>query len=101
MSYTIKNYTKNQAKKLGVIVKRSTNKKKKIDVFKKEKDKNGKMILKKISSVGAIGYNDYPTYIKTKGKEYADKRRKLYKIRHNKYRNIKGTNSYWADKLLW
>ena len=92
MSYTITTYTRNQAKKLGVVVKKSTNKKKKIDVFK-----NGK----KIASVGAIGYNDYPTFIKTKGKEYADKRRRLYKIRHNKYRNIKGTNSYWADKLLW
>lgn len=101
MSYRIKTYTKNQARKLGVIVKNSTNKKKKIDVFKKQKDKNGKMILKKIASVGAIGYNDYPTFIQTKGKAYADKRRKLYKIRHNKYRNIKGTNSYWADKLLW
>ena len=101
MSYRIKTYTKNQARKLGVIVKNSTNKKKKIDVFKKQKDKNGKMILKKIASVGAIGYNDYPTFIQTKGKPYADKRRKLYKIRHNKYRNIKGTNSYWADKLLW
>lgn len=101
MSYRIKTYTKNQARKLGVIVKKSTNKKKKIDVFKKQKDKNGKMILKKIASVGAIGYNDYPTFIQTKGKSYADKRRKLYKIRHNKYRNIKGTNSYWADKLLW
>ena len=92
MSYTITTYTKNQAKKLGVVVKKSSNKKKKIDVFK-----DGK----KIASVGAIGYKDYPTYIKTEGKEKADKRRKLYKIRHNKYRNIKGTNSYWADKLLW
>lgn len=101
MSYTITTYTKNQAKKLGVIVKRSTNKKKKIDVFKKVKDKDGKMVLKKLASVGAIGYNDYPTFIKTKGKEYADKRRKLYKIRHNKNRHNKGTPSYFADKLLW
>ncbi|MGI9555591.1 MAG: hypothetical protein ACR2M9_01905 [Cyanophyceae cyanobacterium] len=93
MSYTITTYTKNQAKKLGVVVKKSKNKKKKIDVFNKDG--------KKIASVGAIGYKDYPTYIKTEGKEKADKRRKLYKIRHNKYRNIKGTNSYWADKLLW
>jgi hypothetical protein len=92
MSYTITNYTRTQAKKLGVIVKRATNKKKKIDVFK-----NGK----KIASVGAISYSDYPTYIKTKGKEFANKRRVAYKKRHQKYRNIKGTNSYYADKLLW
>jgi|TARA_E500000318_G_C3524596_1_gene197887 hypothetical protein len=92
MAYTITNYTKTQAKKLGVVVKQSKNKKKKIDVFK-----NGK----KVASVGAIGYNDYPTFIRKKGKEYADKRRRLYKIRHQKHRNIRGTNSYYADKLLW
>ena len=45
---------------------------KKIDVFK-----NGK----KIASVGAIGYNAYPTYKEKKGKKYADERRRLYKIR--------------------
>ncbi len=101
MSYTITTYTKNKAKKLGVIVKRSTNKKKKIDVFRKIKNKDGKMVLKKLASVGAINYNDYPTFIKTKGKAYADKRRKLYKIRHNKNRHKKETPSYWADQLLW
>jgi hypothetical protein len=51
--------------------------------------------------VGAYGMMDYPSYIKAKGKEFADKRRRLYKIRHNKDRNKVGTNSYYADKLLW
>jgi len=92
MPYTITKYTRNQAKKLGVSVKPSVNSKKKIDVFK-----DGK----KIASVGAIGYKDYPTYTKTKGKAYADDRRRLYKIRHQKNRNKVGTNSYYADKLLW
>jgi len=92
MPYTITKYTRNQAKKLGVTVKPSVNSKKKIDVFK-----DGK----KIASVGAIGYKDYPTYTKTKGKAYADDRRRLYKIRHQKNRNKVGTNSYYADKLLW
>lgn len=92
MAYSITSYTKNQAKKLGVTVKPSKVKGKKIDVFK-----NGK----KVASVGAIGYNDYPTYIKKKGKEYADKRRKLYKQRHNKDRKVRGSNGYYADKLLW
>ena len=67
MSYTITAYTRGRAKALGVSVKRSTNKKKKIDVFK-----DGK----KVASVGAIGYGDFPTFKKTKGKEYADKRRR-------------------------
>lgn len=92
MSYSITNYTKQQAKKLGVVVKPSLVKGKKIDVFK-----GGA----KIASVGAIGYSDYPTYIKTKGKAYADERRRLYKIRHSKDRNVKGSDGYYADKLLW
>jgi len=92
MAYTITNYTKQQAKKLGVTVKPSTVKGKKIDVFK-----NGK----KVASVGAIGYGDYPTYKKTKGNKYAEERRRLYKIRHSNNRNKKGTNGYYADKLLW
>jgi hypothetical protein len=91
-AYTITKYTKDQAKKLGVIVKPSSVKGKKIDVFK-----NGE----KIASVGALGYSDYPTYIKSKGKTYADERRRLYKIRHSKDRNVKGSDGYYADKLLW
>jgi hypothetical protein len=85
-------YTISQAKKLNVTVKPSTNKNKKIDVFKDNK---------KISSIGATGYSDYPTYIKTHLKEYADKRRVLYKLCHEKDRNKVGSNGYYADKLLW
>lgn len=92
MTYTITAYTRRQAKKLGVQVKPAKNKKKKLDVFK-----NGK----KVASVGAIGYGDFPTFTRTKGKEYANKRRAAYKKRHQKYRNKVGTNSYYADKLLW
>ena len=92
MPYTITSYTRSQAKKHGVVVKRSKVKGKKIDVFK-----NGK----KIVSVGARGYNDYPTWIQKKGKKYADERRRLYKIRHQKNRTKKGSSGYYADKLLW
>ena len=60
MNYKITSYTKNKANKLGVVVKPSKVKDKKIDVFKSGK---------KIASIGAIGYKDYPTYLKTKGKE--------------------------------
>lgn len=101
MSYTITAYSRRQAKKLGVIIKRSTNKKKKIDVFKKVKDKDGKMKLKKLASIGAIGYGDFPTFTKTKGKEFANKRRAAYKKRHEKDRHIRGTAGYYADKILW
>ena len=93
MPYVITQYTKNQAKKYGVTVKRSTVKGKKIDVF----DKGGK----KLASVGALGYGDYPTFMRTKGIEYADSRRRLYKQRHEKDRHIRGSAGFWADKLLW
>jgi hypothetical protein len=97
MPYKITNYTKAQAKKLGVSVKQSSVKGKKIDVVK-----DGK----KIASVGAIGYNDYPTFkkLEAKGevpKGTAEKRRKLYKDRHDKDRKVKGSRGFYADKLLW
>ena len=90
--YEILPYTKAKAKQLNVTVKPSTRKGKKIDVYKK-----GIYLL----SIGADGYMDYPTYKKYFGKEIADHRRKLYKKRHNKDRNIKNTAGYYADRLLW
>ena len=54
-----------------------------------------------VASVGDSRYKDYPSLIRTEGKEKADKRRRLYKMRHNKYRHKKGTPSYYADQLLW
>lgn len=97
MPYRITNYTKEQAKKLGVVVKPSTNKDKKIDVYKDDK---------KIASVGALHYPDYPNYLKLEKmgrvpKGYADDRRRNYKSRHEKDRNVKNSRGYYADKLLW
>lgn len=93
MPYQITAYTRKQAKKLGVTVKPSTVKGKKIDVFNKDGEK--------IASVGAAGMGDYPTFMREKGKTYADIRRRLYKQRHDKDRHIKGSKGYYADKLLW
>lgn len=87
--YEITDYTKKKAKQLGVTVKPSSNRKKKIDVFKNSE---------KIASVGATGYSDYPHYIKSHGKAYADNRRALYRMRHKK---DNGTNGYFANQLLW
>ena len=92
MVYHITNYTKEKANQLGVTVKPSTYATKKIDVYK-----NGI----KIASIGAVGYPDYPTYLKTTDKKYADERRRLYKIRHKNDKNVVGSNGYYADKLLW
>jgi hypothetical protein len=60
--YEIQPYSFNQAKKLNVEIKPSTNKKKKIDVFKDNK---------KLYSIGAIGYKDYQNYIKRDGLKVA------------------------------
>ena len=90
--YTITEYSRDQAKKLGVTIKPSTNKGKKIDVFK-----DGK----KLASIGALGMSDYPTYMKTKGQAYADERRRLYRIRHGKTMDKVGSPSYYAARILW
>jgi len=44
---------------------------------------------------------DFPTFKRKFGKEYADRRRKLYKQRHEKDRHIRGSAGYYADKILW
>ena len=98
MPYKITAYTYKQAKRLGVIVKPSTDKTKKIDVFRKE----GKTkTMKKIASVGAAGMNDFPTFIQKKGFAFAKTRRRLYKMRHERDRHTKGSRGYYADQLLW
>jgi hypothetical protein len=91
--YKIKDYTKQKAKLLGVKVIPSTHKNKKIDVL----DYHNNFIC----SIGDIRYKDFPTYLEENGKEYANKRRELYKIRHKKDRSIIGSCGYYADKLLW
>lgn len=93
MAYLITKYTRDKAKKLGVVVKPSSVKGKKIDVFNKKGEK--------LVSIGALGMGDYPTFIKEKGKDYANVRRRLYKDRHEKDRHKRGTAGYYADQLLW
>lgn len=90
--YQITEYSYNKAKQLGVEIKPSTNKNKKIDVFK-----NGN----KIASIGSAQNKDYPTYIKEKGLAYANERRRLYRIRHKDDLNNKQGNGYWSNKILW
>ena len=93
MEYKITPKIRANAKKLGVTVKPSKSKNKKLDVF----DKQGK----KLHSIGDIRYKDFHLYTKEKGKEFAEKRRKLYKIRHAKTRFKVGSASYFSDKILW
>jgi hypothetical protein len=88
--YEITERTKVNARRLNLSVKPSGERDKKIDVYKNNK---------KIGSVGALGYKDYPTYIKQKGLVYANKRRDLYKIRHKN--DIGSGNGKLAFQLLW
>ena len=88
--YIITDYSYEQAKKLGVIIKPSSKKGKKIDVINNNK----------IISIGASGYKDYPNYLKI-DKNLAQEKRKLYKLRHEKDRHKKGSPGYYADKILW
>lgn len=90
--YRITRYTLEKAKAIGVIVKPSKTNGKKIDVFR-----NGI----KIASVGAIGYNDFPTYMAKYGRELAMQRRRAYKIRHENDRHKKWSPGWLADQLLW
>lgn len=91
--YKILPYTKARARRINVIVRPSKKKGKKLDVF----DRQGNYI----TSVGAKGYLDYPSYRKLYGREMAEKRRKLYKMRHKKDRKIINTPGWFADQLLW
>jgi hypothetical protein len=97
MSYKISSYTKAKARQLNVTVAQSKVKGKKIDVFK-----DGK----KVASVGALGMNDYPTYL-SKEKEglvpkgTAARRRALYKQRHESDRHKRNSPGFYADNLLW
>jgi len=89
--YKILPYTFEKAKQLGVYIKPSTKKNKKLDIY----DGNYQFIC----SIGDVRYKDFPTYYKEKGKEYAEKRRKLYYTRHKEYEW--GTKGFYAKELLW
>ena len=84
------------AKSIGVEVKPSTRKGKKLDAYKDGQYQ---------ASFGQTGFNDFHTYKKEKGEAYAMERRRLYHIRHKgeggKMKDGKLTASYLAKKILW
>ena len=87
--YHILPYSYNKAKELGVEIKPSTRKNKKIDIFKNNNY---------ICSIGQIGMADYPTYLRDKGVEYANKRKYLF---HKRFQNQTSLASEYAKKILW
>jgi hypothetical protein len=91
MSYKILAQQKTAARKLGVTIKPSTVKGKKIDVFK-----NGD----KVASIGAIGYGDYWTYYQS-DRYLARSKRESYQARHAGEQNKIGSPGYYAWYILW
>jgi hypothetical protein len=92
--YDITDYTQQRAKDLNVVVFPSQDGKHKIEIYDK---KSGLYICK----VGALGYKDYPTYVEEEGKEYADKRRRLYHLRHKTDEADIGSRKWFVSNLLW
>jgi hypothetical protein len=91
MSYTIKPQQKAAAKKLGVTIRPSQLKGKKIAVFKEGK---------KVADIGALGYGDYWTYFDADPYK-ARERKRLYQIRHSGEQNKIASPGYYAWYILW
>ena len=91
--YDILPYSYKQAKKLGVEIFPSYNPKYKIEIY----DKDGLFMF----YGGDPNYSDYPHYIQSHGKMYADNRRRLYHIRHGKEIENVGSRGYYTSKILW
>jgi len=95
--YKIKERQRQAAKRLNVAIRPSSDKNKKLDVYK-----NGFLIAR----IGAAGYGDYASYLQEEKKGAvapgtADKRRELYLIRHADNAIKVGTPGYYAAKILW
>jgi hypothetical protein len=93
MSYKIKQYTLGKAKELGVQVFPSDNPKYKIEVY----DADGVFMF----YGGSPKYSDFPTYMETHGREYANERRRLYRLRHKKEIDDVGSRGWYISELLW
>ena len=91
MTYEILPYSYEKAKLLGVQIKPSNRKNKKIDVFK-----DGKYLY----SIGDNRYLDFPNYVKKFGLTYANEKRNAYWSRHHK-ENIPNTRGWYSLHILW
>ena len=91
MTYKILPQQRAAAKKLGVTIRPSAVKGKKIAVFKAGE---------KVADIGALGYGDYWTYYQA-DKYLARSKREAYKARHNGEQNKIGSPGYDAWYILW
>ena len=86
--YTIQPYTQERAKQIGVTVRPSLKKNKKIDVYKDDVFLN---------SIGDRRYKDYPTFL-LESKQLAESRRRAYHTRHTRTNKLGELLALW---LLW
>ena len=93
MLYDIQPYSFKMAKKLNLVLKPSRDNKHKIDIYDNDD--------KKITSIGAIGMNDYEVYNKNEGRKIAKEKRILYYNRHLKDLKVKNSRGYYAWVILW
>lgn len=91
MTYKIREYHKENAKDLGVKIRPSKAKGKKIEVEKPDGT---------ISQIGATGYNDFATY-QEKNKMEANEKRENYRARHKCDNAIRYSNNHFACEILW
>jgi sporulation protein YlmC with PRC-barrel domain len=91
--YEIRPYSYRRADEIGVQIVPSIRLNKKIDIYTIKGEY--------IGSVGDNRYGDYPTYLQTEGEVFANNRRRLYKIRHQKDRKVPYSMGWYADQLLW
>lgn len=87
MAYQITSRQRANAKRLGVKIKPSTVKGKKVDVFKGDK---------KVASIGALSMMDFDRWKAKEGIEKANARRKAFRARFQKHRTKVG---YLSTKL--
>jgi uncharacterized protein YxeA len=69
--YQITDYTKQRAKKIGVDIKPSTRKHKKIDVYHQGEY---------IASIGDVRYSDFPTYLKERMMQKKKQQQQLLRL---------------------
>ena len=86
--YKVKKYHLDNARKLGLTIKPSTKGYFKLDVFQDDKY---------LTSIGDSRYKDYAIYLEERGEDYANERRRLYKLRHKK----EGVRGQLASAILW
>ena len=89
--FEIRSHHREAARRLGVQIKPSQTRGKKLDVYK-----DGK----KVASIGQKGYWDYASY-RALQPGIADDRRRAYRQRHAEERTKKGTPGFYAYYILW